>query len=67
MDRNDMLLGGIAVAWVRITFHDGTDVTYDDVEYLRQAEGLTLVVEPQRFVFVPWSTVRLLTWVLPPA
>jgi hypothetical protein len=37
-------LGGILVAWLRITFPDGTHVAYTHVEMLHQADGLTVLV-----------------------
>jgi hypothetical protein len=61
----DSTLGGIRVVWIRLTFHDGTQGEYRDVEYLRQADGVTLVVGPQELLFVPWHAIRQLQWRLP--
>jgi hypothetical protein len=50
------------VVWVRLTFHDGTQVEYRDVQYLRQAEGLTLGLAPKEFIFFPWAALRSEAW-----
>jgi hypothetical protein len=55
-------LGGIMVAWLRITFPDGTSMTYADVEMVHQADGLSLVVGPRELAFVPWTALRLMQW-----
>jgi hypothetical protein len=55
-------LGGIIVAWIRITFPDGTSVAYTNVEMVHQADGLSLVVGPRELAFVPWTALRLMQW-----
>jgi hypothetical protein len=55
-------LGGIMVAWLRMTFPDGTSVAYTNVEMVHQADGLTVLVGPQELAFVPWTALRLMQW-----
>jgi hypothetical protein len=57
-------LGGIRVAWLRITFPDGTSVAYTHVEMVHQADGLTVLVGPRELAFVPWGALRLVQWTL---
>jgi hypothetical protein len=42
-------------------------MTYDHVEYLRQPDGVTVVLAPYQFLFVPWSAIKHLSWELPAA
>ena len=50
--------GGIDVDSVILTFPDGSQVSYADVEYLRQSDGITLVLEPRVLLFFPLTAVR---------
>jgi hypothetical protein len=58
-------LGGIKVATITLTFLDGTQQHFSDVEYVRQPDGCTLVLSPIELVFFPMAALREVHWTLP--
>ena len=54
--------GGIRVTDVTVTFVEGRTRSWHDVEWLRQADGVTLGLGGNVYCFIPWSGVRMMTY-----
>lgn len=58
--------GGIDVAHITVTYLDGRQERYAHVEYLRQSDGLTLVLAPRTLLFLPLGALRSVLYTLAP-